>query len=94
MHASYEIGQKQESTKCFTKYFKLEYSQHKHQCATRYAKIAGINTNMYVEAFHQTLNYLYMKVKINRCVDKCVHLLMKIAKDKALLLCMPHPKLN
>ena len=25
-----------ESTKCFAKYFKLEYSQHKHQCATCY----------------------------------------------------------
>ena len=38
---------------------------------------------MYVEPFHQTLNYLYMRAKINRRVDKCVHLLMKIAKDKA-----------
>ena len=38
---------------------------------------------MYVEAFHQTLNYLYMKGKLNQCVDKCVHLLMKIGKDKA-----------
>ena len=37
-----------ESTQCFTKYFKLEYSQHKHQCATQYEKIADINTNMYV----------------------------------------------
>ena len=42
-----------------------------------------INTNMYVEPFHQTLNYLYMKGKSNRRVDKCVHLLMKIVKDKA-----------
>ena len=63
-------------------YFKLEYSHHKHQCARCYGKIAGIK-NMYVEVFHQTLNYLYMKGKINQCVDKCIHLLMKIAKDKA-----------
>ena len=72
-----------ESTQCFAKYFKLEYSQHKHQCATGCGKIAGINTNMYVEVFHQILNYLYMKAKINGRVNKCVHLLMKIAKDKA-----------
>ena len=34
------------------------------------------------EEFYQTLNYLYMKGKINRHVDKYVHLLMKIANDK------------
>ena len=38
---------------------------------------------MHVEAFHHTQKYLYMKGKINQCVDKCVHLLMKITKDKA-----------
>ena len=72
-----------ERTNCFAKYFKLEYSQHKRQCTTCYRKIVGINTTMYIEAFHKTLNYLYMKGKINWRVDKCVHLLMKIAKDKA-----------
>ena len=46
-------------------------------------KTVGINTNMYVEAFHHTLKYLHMKGKLNQCVDKCVHLFMKIAKDKA-----------
>ena len=46
-------------------------------------KTAGNNTNMYVEVFQHTLKYLYMKGKINRSVDKCIHLLMKIAKDKA-----------
>ena len=37
----------------------------------------------YVEAFHHILKYLYMKGKINQHVNKCIHLLMKIAKDKA-----------
>ena len=37
----------------------------------------------YVEAFYHILNYLYMKGKINRHVNKCIHLLMNIAKDKA-----------
>ena len=67
----------------FAKYFKQKYSQHKLQCTTCYQKTAGINTNMYVAAFHHILKYLYMKGKINRSVDKCIHLLMKIAKDKA-----------
>ena len=47
-------------------------------------KTAGNNTNMYVEVFQHTLKYLYIKGKINRSVDICIHLLMKIAKDKAL----------
>ena len=72
-----------QSTQRFAKYFKQEYSQRKHQWATCYRRTAGINTNMYVEAFHHTLKYLYMKGKINRRVDKCIHILMKIAKDKA-----------
>ena len=38
---------------------------------------------MYVEAFHHTLKYLYIKDKINQHVHRCVHLVMKIAKDKA-----------
>ena len=54
-----------ESTQCLTKYFELEYSQHKHQYATRHGKITGIDTNMYVEVFHQPLNYLCMKEKIS-----------------------------
>ena len=70
-----------ESTHCFIKYFNQEYSQYKHQHVAHYKKIAGINTNMYVEVFHQTLNNLYMKGKINQCVDKRVHQLKKRAKD-------------
>ena len=66
----------------FAKYFKQKYSQHKHQCATCYQKTAGINTNMYVEVFQHTLKYLCMKWKINRSVDKCIHLPMKIANNK------------
>ena len=38
---------------------------------------------MYVEAFHHILKYLYMKGKIKRHVNKYIHLLMNIAKDKA-----------
>ena len=59
-----------ESIQHFTKYFNQEYSQHKHQWVTCYQKTAGINTNMYVEAFYKTLNYLHMKGKINEHVDK------------------------
>ena len=39
------------------------------------------HTNMYVEAFH-TKVFVYER-QINGHVDKCVHLVIKIAKDKA-----------
>ena len=46
-------------------------------------KGAGINTNMYVEAFHNTLKQVYMRGRVNRRVDKCLHLLLRLARDKA-----------
>jgi hypothetical protein len=38
---------------------------------------------MYVEAFHRVLKYVYLKGKVNRRVDMCVHVLLKVARDKA-----------
>ena len=37
---------------------------------------------MHVENFHRLLKYVYMKGRINKRVDKCIHLLLKIARDK------------
>ena len=39
--------------------------------------------DMYIEAFSHTLKCLHIKGKINWPIDKCVHLFMKIAKDKS-----------
>jgi len=37
---------------------------------------------MYVEAFHRVLKYLYFKGKVNKQLDKCIRILMKLARDK------------
>ena len=37
---------------------------------------------MYVEAFHRVLKYVYLKGRVNKRVDKCVHVLLKLARDK------------
>ena len=37
---------------------------------------------MYVEAFHRVLQHIYLQGKSNRRVDKCVHTLLKITRDK------------
>ena len=47
-----------------------------------YRQGSFINTNMYVEAFHRVLKYIYLRGKVNRRVDTCVHALIKIARDK------------
>ena len=38
---------------------------------------------MFVEAFHNTLEQVYMQGKVNRRVDKCLHVLLWLARDKA-----------
>ena len=41
-----------------------------------------MNTNMYVEAFHRVLKHIYLKGRINKRLDKCIHVLLKVARDK------------
>ncbi|XP_065682353.1 uncharacterized protein LOC136095554 [Hydra vulgaris] len=42
----------------------------------------GINTNMFVEAFHRTFNYNYLKGKYNKRVDTVLVNLFKFSRDK------------
>ena len=44
----------------------------------------GINTNMYVEAFHRVFKYNYLHGKYNRQVDMCLFTLIKFNRDKVL----------
>ena len=37
---------------------------------------------MYVEAFHRVLKYIYMKGMHNKRIEKCIHLLVKLERDK------------
>ncbi len=63
-------------------YFECHYAKRKEQWATCYRKEASINTNMYVEAFHQVLKYVYLKGKVNKRLDNCIGILLKLARDK------------
>ena len=42
----------------------------------------SINTNMYVESFHRTLKYIYMKGKTNRRIYNLIHILLNVSRDK------------
>ena len=74
--------QEHPDTGIFAEYFITYYSAKKEQWALCYRRKAGINTNMHVESFHRLLKYVYMKGRINKRVDKCIRLLLKIARDK------------
>ena len=34
------------------------------------------------EAFHRVLKHVYLKGKVNKRLDKCIGILMKLARDK------------
>ncbi len=72
-----------ETTTAFGTYFSRMYARRKEEWATCYRKAALVNTNMHVEAFHRTLRYQYLMGKVNKPVDKCIHTLLKFARDKA-----------
>jgi hypothetical protein len=70
------------TTEEFKKYFMEYYVKRKKEWAFCYRKGSQINTNMYVEAFHRVFKYNYLSGRVNKRMDKCIHLLMKFAKDK------------
>ena len=70
-------------TQPFGDYFSQYYAETKQQWAACYRKVAFVNTNMYVEAFHHVLKHIYLKGKVNKRVDRCTHVLLKFPRDKA-----------
>ena len=71
-----------ESTTEFGEYFNSYYKDRKKQWAYCYRQSSTINTNMYVEAFHHVLKYIYLKGKVNKHIDNCIHTLLKVSRDK------------
>ena len=69
-------------TKNFAKYFEIHYAYKKEQWASCYRRDATVNTNMYVEAFHRVLKYVYLKGRVNKRLDKFIYILLKFAHDK------------
>ena len=73
---------KSTQTEEFLKYFNAYYTTRKREWALCYRRSSHINTNMYVEAFHRVIKYLYLKGKTNKRVDKCIQMLLKYERDK------------
>lgn len=66
LEATIEQLSSSENTNLFCAYFETYYATRKKQWAAWHRTFAGINTNMYVESFHRTLKYIYMKAESTR----------------------------
>ena len=74
--------QSDDKTTAFQRYFSSEWVPKAHEWAFCYRCGLGINTNMYVEAFHRTFKHNYLKGKFNKRVDTCLLNLLKFIRDK------------
>ena len=74
---------KSPTTSEFSDYFTKYYVSRKYQWAACYRKGSQLNTNMYVEAFHRLLKHIYLQGTCNKRIDKCIHVLIKLERDKA-----------
>ena len=72
----------EEDLRIFLEYFQKEYVSRLEQWAPCYRIATVANTNMAVEAFHRSLKICYMEKKQNRRIDRLLHILLKIARDK------------
>lgn len=70
------------SAKGFAEYFERHYKFRCTQWARCYRTTSGVNTNMYLEAFHHVLKYNFLKGKRNQRVDRLVHGLMEYLRHK------------
>ena len=71
-----------ETTRDFGNYFNSHYANRPQQWAYCYRKGLGINTNMYLESFHKILKHVYLEGRKGKRVDRVIHALMRINRDK------------
>ena len=71
-----------DDVKNFGIYFKNTYANRCNLWAYCHRLGAGINTNMYLEAFHKVLKHIYMSGKVNKRIDVCLYHLSNLVKDK------------
>ena len=71
------------NTKKFGEYFEINYKSRCEQWANCFRVSSGMNTNMYLEAFHHVLKYKFLKGKKNKRVDRLIQALMEFLRHKS-----------
>ena len=72
-----------DDVKDFGVYLNNNYAKRCKLWAHCHRLYAGINTKMFLEAFHKVLKHIYMNVKINKRIDMCLAHLLNFVKDKS-----------
>lgn len=72
-----------ESQPDFCQYFQRKYIPRVDQWAACHRINMFVNTNMSLESFHRLLKVEYLEGKQNRRLDHLLHVLLKIARNKA-----------
>ena len=70
-------------TKDFAIYFENNYKCRVSQWASSYRTLCGLNTNMYVEAFHHVLKYNFLRGKHNKRIDALIYALFEYLRFKS-----------
>lgn len=66
----------------FGEYFTSTYAKDPKTWAYCYRQHAGVNTNMHLARMHKSLKYIYLHQKNIKRVDKSLHSIMRLIKDK------------
>ena len=82
LHHMIQVLQQKSNTQEFCDYFISEWVSKNKEWAYCHRVGLGINTNMFVEAFHRVFNHVYLKGKSNKWVDGYLIKLVKFARDK------------
>ncbi len=72
------------ATQTFYNYFAVYYASRPKQWALCYRRQSCINTNMYAEAFHRVLKYVYLKGTVNKRMDSCIIALLSMQGTRLL----------
>ena len=71
-----------QETRSFYEYFNSYWASKTSEWAYCYRLREGINTNMFVEAFHRVFKCKYLRGKSNRRLENCLFHLLKYSGDK------------
>ncbi|KAF4524994.1 hypothetical protein B566_EDAN014136 [Ephemera danica] len=72
-----------EETKHLASYVE-RYCNRSKEWAYCYRMDSHLNTNMFLEAFHKKLKYVYFDGKVMRRMDKSIYLLLKLIRDASI----------
>lgn len=82
IHQFIEVNLEDPETSKFVAYFRNNYSEKVAYWAYYYRLYCELNTNMHIENIHRLIKHIYLNGKKVQRLDKAIHALMKMIRDK------------